>query len=135
MINQTTRRLDAWPSDGGVWYQLRLERERICKALLVVAPAAYQLGAIEPTNRATDTTQPQARLRLIDDALDRLMAGSFGDCVVCGRWIEDTKLHDDAALPFCCACLGRSSTPAPPLPYFPYQLSGLSPEIRGLLRS
>src|SRR5712691_6787407 len=52
----------------------------------------------------------QEGLRLIDDALDRLMAGTYGDCVVCGKWIEDNKLHADPALPFCCGCKRRSET-------------------------
>jgi hypothetical protein len=33
-----------------------------------------------------------------------LMSGSFGDCVKCGRWIEDTKLHFDPAIAFCVEC-------------------------------
>jgi len=55
-----------------------------------------------------DHNQLLERLRLIDDARDRLMAGTYGDCVICGKWIEDTKLHADPALPFCCACQRKS---------------------------
>jgi hypothetical protein len=110
---------------GGVWYRLRAERERICEALLGMAWPSEPAEAI----------QLQTRLRLIDDALDRLTTGSYGDCVSCGRWIEDTKLHADPALPFCCACRPRSAMPAPFLRHFPYQLETISSAIRGLLRT
>ncbi|MEK6336284.1 MAG: TraR/DksA C4-type zinc finger protein [Acidobacteriota bacterium] len=92
---------DASQSDAGVWYQLRSEREEICEALLQTGTILY---AADSPNQALDANQLQERLRLIDDALDRLMAGSYGDCVVCGKWIEDNKLHADPALPFCCGC-------------------------------
>ena len=49
----------------------------------------------------------QARLRKVDDALDRLMSGSYGDCVKCGRWVEDTKLDFDPAIAFCVECWQR----------------------------
>ena len=89
-------------SDGGVWYQLISEREEICETLLQKASSSDQVAA------RYDPTQLQERLRLIDDALDRLMAGTYGDCVVCGSWIEDNKLHADPALPCCCGCQRRS---------------------------
>ncbi len=78
---------------SGVWHTLRSEREGICEMLL--KPAA--------SNELTKTLL-QTRLRLIDTALDRLMNGTYGDCIKCGRWIDDEKLHLDAAQPFCCAC-------------------------------
>lgn len=98
---------DVSQSEGGVWYQLRSEREEICEVLL--RRGAILPGADSP-NQALDTNQFQERLRLIDDALDRLMSGSYGDCVVCEKWIEDNKLHADPALPFCCGCQRKSET-------------------------
>jgi len=93
-------------SDGGIWYQLREERETICETLLREPAASIQRGSF-PVNQV-DNEQLQARLRLLDEALDRLMAGTYGDCVVCGKWIEDNKLHADPALRFCCGCQRRS---------------------------
>ena len=97
---QTQSRSDG-AAGGGVWYELHSEREEICEVLLRPAPTPDQLATRVGDNELLD------RLRLIDDALDRLMAGTYGDCVVCGRWIEDNKLHVDPALPFCCGCQRR----------------------------
>lgn len=104
---QTQASNDATESDGGVWYKLHSEREQICEALLRVSSASDQTVDLPPET-SVDHTQLQERLRSIDDALDRLMAGTYGDCVICGKWIEDNKLHADPALPFCCGCHRRS---------------------------
>lgn len=96
------------PSSGGVWYRLRSEREEICDFLLKEPLAAQTPGA-----EAADTWHRdllQARLRKIDDALDRLMAGSYGNCSRCGRWIEDTKLAFDPAIAYCIECWPREQT-------------------------
>lgn len=50
---------------GFVWNRLHGEREEICEALLKEETAERRLIM-------------QARLRKIDDALDRLMSGSYG---------------------------------------------------------
>jgi RNA polymerase-binding transcription factor DksA len=94
---------------GAVWYELRYEREEVCNALLHerVSGAAKE-SAAEPM---VDKETLQTRLRLIDEALDRLMAGTYGDCVQCGRWIEDTKLLVDPALPYCIACQSEHKLP------------------------
>lgn len=103
---------------GVVWNRLHSEREEICEALLGRAPAIDQTRPVFPgrdlakafagANESAPDQLLEQRLRLIDDALDRLMAGSYGDCSICGRWIDDTKLEADPALPFCFACQRRS---------------------------
>ena len=91
---------------GIVWHRLHSEREDICGALL---------------NESTRTQAPkqganwhhellQARLRKVDNALDRLMSGSYGNCSKCGRWIEDTKLNFDPAMEFCFDCWNQMQT-------------------------
>ena len=105
---QIQSREDHAQSGGVVWNRLHSEREEICENLLRGASASDQTRT-DPAQQffSADKVrqqQLQERLRLIDDALDRLMAGSYGDCRICGRWIEDTKLSADPALPFCCAC-------------------------------
>lgn len=102
-------------SNGGVvWNLLHSERERICKALLHESLSSPESGVDEPTASSEDLSAAnwhrellQARLRKIDEALDRLMSGSYGNCCKCGRWIEDTKLDFDPAIAFCPACWER----------------------------
>lgn len=101
-------RNDSPQTDGGVWYQLHSEREDICEALLREPWPSDQCRAVLGENVNVD--QLQKRLRLVDDALDRLMAGSYGTCLVCGRWIEDDRLHGDPALLFCFECERKSAT-------------------------
>jgi hypothetical protein len=50
----------------------------------------------------------EARVRKIDDALDRLMSGSYGHCVKCGLALKHTELDLDPAIAFCHG-VGRNS--------------------------
>lgn len=82
---------------GFVWNRLHGEREEICEAM------------VEDTGPLVDGRKDvlQMRLRKIDDALDRLMAGSYGNCSLCGRSIDDGRLDVDPALALCLDCWGR----------------------------
>ena len=80
--------------EGFVWNRLHGEREAICEMLVKE----------ETENRRTIL---QTRLRKVDDALDRLMAGSYGHCSKCGRAIEEAKLVIDPAIAFCRECRNR----------------------------
>jgi RNA polymerase-binding transcription factor DksA len=102
---------------GLVWNRLHSEREEICEAMLKDAGPNSQAqlqesAAKEEIVRTANWHREllQARLRKIDDALDRLMAGSYGTCCKCGRWIEDTKLDFDPAIAFCIDCWQRMLT-------------------------
>jgi len=105
-------------SEGLVWNRLHSEREDICEALLkdsqpsTETQSGKQRMSKEEAARAAYWHREllQARLRKIDDALDRLMAGSYGNCSRCGRWIEDTKLEFDPALTYCVECWQRLQT-------------------------
>jgi RNA polymerase-binding transcription factor DksA len=104
-------------SGGLVWNRLHSEREAICEALLTEFRPTSQVQFPEQTAAAEDTANVnwhrellQARLRKIDDALDRLMSGSYGNCSKCGRWIEDTKLEFDPAIAFCIECWQQLQT-------------------------
>ena len=83
--------------DGFVWNRLHGEREEICEAVVK-----------EETDRKRHILQ--ARLRRIDDALDRLMSGSYGHCSQCGSAIDEAKLEIDPAVALCRGC--RPSSPA-----------------------
>ena len=77
--------------DGFAWNRLHGQREDICEALLK-----------EETDNRREILQ--TRLRKIDDALDRLMSGSYGHCSKCGHVIEETKLELDPAVALCREC-------------------------------
>ena len=79
---------------GFTWNRLHGEREDLCEALL------KDFGPLSDERRQV----LQARLRTVDDALDRLMAGSYGNCSKCGQSIDDTKLDIDPALALCLEC-------------------------------
>lgn len=103
---------------GLVWNRLHSEREDICEALLHECSAnlGVQPGADKTSkdvaSRAANWHREllQDRLRKIDDALDRLMAGSYGNCSKCGRWIEGPKLDFDPAVAFCIECWQRGQS-------------------------
>lgn len=100
---------------GLVWNRLHSEREDICEAMLKDVPAEMKAEAGTDQKPADISTANwhrdllQARLRKVDDALDRLMSGSYGNCCKCGKWIEDTKLEFDPAIAFCLGCWERES--------------------------
>ena len=86
---------------GFVWNRLHGEREDICEALL---------KDFEPlTNERKEVLQ--SRLRKVDDALDRLMSGSYGNCSKCGQAIDDAKLDIDPALSVCLECWTSETGP------------------------
>ncbi len=103
---------------GVVWHRLHSEREDICEALLKECAPGYEAQAGAQRLSGEDALRTanwhrellQARLRKTDDALDRLMAGLYGNCSKCGKWIEDTKLEYDPAIAFCIDCWQRVQT-------------------------
>ena len=103
--------------EGAVWYRLHEEREDICEALLREPSLARKILESQRTSNQDAVSTAnwhremlQARLRLVDGALDRLMSGSYGNCSKCGRWIEDTKLDFDPAIAYCVECWRRMQT-------------------------
>lgn len=103
---------------GAVWNRLHSEREDICEALLKdpVPGSGVAAGSADPSEENVLQLSVwhrellQARLRKIDDALDRLMSGSYGCCSKCGKWIEDTKLEFDPAIAFCISCWAQEQS-------------------------
>lgn len=86
---------------GLVWNRLHGEREEICESLL-------KDRRVELDERKEWL---QSRLRRVDDALDRLMSGSYGNCSKCGKAIDETRLDIDPALALCLGCW--TGDPAP----------------------
>ena len=103
---------------GFVWNRLHSEREDVCEALVKEFRPGVETqpgfaGMAKAYAAGTENWHRellQVRLSKIDDALDRLMTGSYGNCSKCGRWIEDTKLDFDAAIAFCIECWRRVQT-------------------------
>ena len=102
---------------GVVWHRLHSEREDICDALLNECAAGHEAQAAQSMSNEGSMIAAnwhrellQARLHKVDDALDRLMSGSYGNCSKCGKWIEDTKLEFDPAIAFCLDCWERMQT-------------------------
>jgi hypothetical protein len=87
--------------DGYTWNRLHGEREDICEALLKHSGEPFQVRQ----------AALQARLRKVDDALDRLMSGSYGRCSKCGRAIDETRLDIDPALGLCLNCWSHEAGP------------------------
>ena len=106
-INTPTLNTSVDPNNGAVWHRLHSEREDICEALLKEGAREDEAG-IRAANWHHELLQ--ARLRKVDEALDQLMAGRYGECRKCGKWIEDTKLDFDPAIAFCLDCWQRMQT-------------------------
>ena len=99
MSNNRTIQLAEIPiggKGGFIWNHLHGEREEICETLVRVS------GPDSDVYRDL----LQARLRKIDDALDRLMSGSYGHCSQCGRAVNEMKLETDPATSLCLDCSG-----------------------------
>lgn len=90
---------------GFIWNRLHGEREELCEALLKDSAPRFE--------ERKQTLQ--ARLRRVDDALDRLMSGSYGNCSRCGRAIDDTRLDIDPALALCLDCWSREPGASEPV--------------------
>ncbi|HKO96873.1 MAG TPA: hypothetical protein VJU86_07775 [Pyrinomonadaceae bacterium] len=99
---------DAARSSGSIWYQLHSEREEICEALIREPWPSHGFRAV--VGDTGEAKRLKQRLRLVDDALDRLMAGSFGKCTKCGKEVEDARLDSDPAIAFCHQCGERMPT-------------------------
>jgi hypothetical protein len=86
---------------GFNWNRLHGEREEICDTLVGISGPNF------------DVTREllQARLRKVDDALDRLMSGSYGICSQCGRPINEIKLNTDPVTSLCLDCSGSELEP------------------------
>lgn len=102
---------------GPVWNKLHSEREEVCEVLLKESSSRYAVetasGMLDQSATESENWHKnllQARLHKIDDALDRLMTGAYGNCCHCGRWIQDTKLDFDPAVAFCVECWERMQT-------------------------
>jgi len=90
---------------GLLWNRLHEEREGVCEAML---RGSQSISGADLKSSYPNSPRRQAllqeRLRELDDALDRLMSGSYGHCSKCGGWIGDAVLEFNAAEALCLGC-------------------------------
>jgi RNA polymerase-binding transcription factor DksA len=101
-----------------VWERLHSEREDVCANLLgasrPISEPATAMNEMEPADESVRDVEwnhrelLQARLRRLDDALDRLMADAYGRCSECNKPIEEKRLAVDPAVSYCVSCQHRS---------------------------
>lgn len=103
--------------DGFIWNRLHGEREDICDAILKDCRI----------NDGDRKEWLQARLRRVDDAIDRLMSGSYGNCSKCGQAIDETRLDIDPALALCLNCWTAEPVPFSSLSSADVMLASLKP--------
>jgi RNA polymerase-binding transcription factor DksA len=97
--------------EGNIWNRLHSEREDICEAMAMVSTrearktVEFKRSKLSDANIANSRRQlMESRLRKVDDALDRLMSGSFGHCTKCGKSMDESKLDLDPAMAYCTDC-------------------------------
>lgn len=94
-----------WAAD---WNQIHSEREEICEELVRNSTSDVRNTGSQIENGPL-SRRLEARLRLLDDAMDRLMAGSYGHCESCGQRITDARLQADPTVAKCSLCESVSS--------------------------
>jgi RNA polymerase-binding transcription factor DksA len=117
-VNLNTPETNRPISVGPLWNRLHSEREEVCEALLKdTRPRSEGRLEAERTSQVNERIAAnwhrellEARLRKIDDARDRLISGSYGHCVECGRAIYDDKLYFDPAIALCVECWQRQQS-------------------------
>lgn len=99
------------PGRSMVANRLLFERQEIWDTLIELRSMSrvQELAVSEEALKAANWRREllEDRLRKIDDALDRLMTGSYGSCATCSRWIQDSKLEIDPAAAYCIDCWER----------------------------
>jgi DnaK suppressor protein len=108
-------------SNGDIRQQLLAERREVIVEIAAQAtngngsspsahdtdyPAMSQLRDIEFSRREA----LQRRLHFVDEALERIGAGSYGTCRECGRKIAEKRLAADPAVSLCVECQAASET-------------------------
>jgi RNA polymerase-binding transcription factor DksA len=101
-------------NSGEIWNRLHGERQDVCEALISdarpVNDTPVGLQEVEPSEESSrDIVWKRRellheRLRQLDDALDRLLAGSYGHCCECGKAIGEKRLKADRAVSLCITC-------------------------------
>jgi RNA polymerase-binding transcription factor DksA len=97
-----------------VWEWLQGEKEAVTREIIsegpIFMPSSNGPQEFEPSEESPreiewhHREQLEARLREINDAQDRLMAGKFGYCTDCGKEIEPRRLAAEPTASLCISC-------------------------------
>jgi RNA polymerase-binding transcription factor DksA len=101
------------PFPGEMWELLQAEKESVAREIIADGPirhAAASINECEPWDDADEVMQRrhretlESRLRVLNDAQDRLMDGGYGRCADCGSIINFRRLKADPAASLCFDC-------------------------------
>ena len=92
-------------------YALEMQRRGLVKnlseakrGLTGAIPLSWQSRQPKPQDGELMEKSDADELRQIDVALARLREGSYGFCQICGEDIDDARLDENPAAPFCGKC-------------------------------
>jgi len=96
-------------SGGELWQRLQAEKEEIYREIQADGSVIHPNSAEDPEVTAHEFEWQhrgslEERLRILNDAQDRLSDGRYGECVACGDKISARRLAADPAASFCFAC-------------------------------
>jgi len=113
---------DTPPARSGceIWELLQAEKEEITREILSGGPICQNaMGGLQETEASEGCArelewlhraQLEARLRDLNDAQDRVIAGDYGRCADCGAEIDSRRLAADPAASLCVACRRSTET-------------------------
>ena len=103
--------------------QLRASRDEWARRLGAIrSDRRRESGELSPdfedqaTQRENDETldaldeRGRQALMAIDAALDRIGAGTYGECAACGEPIQDERLRAEPSAPSCIACAAAKAS-------------------------
>ena len=101
-------------TDGGIWNSLQCLKEEVFQELIGGGPLYQNEAGGGLANEASafagrdgewiHRAQLETRLRDINYAQDRLLDGTYGKCVDCGKQMGADRLATDPAASLCCEC-------------------------------
>lgn len=99
---------------GEMWERLQAEKEEVERDILsdgsLLHEAAADIQEHEPSGESDGELEwrrreiLEERLRLLNDAQDRLIDGAYGRCLECREAINAKRLAADPAAAFCIRC-------------------------------
>ncbi len=100
-------------------HQIRVLRKKVEQEIRGILRDEYGL-VVEGNMPVRYYLDFKTHQRLLDlrEVLERMDRGTFGNCIVCGGSIPDSRLADNPAARLCATCLPGTypSVAAPPLP-------------------